>query len=123
MHISTPLRQLLKDHYFLATDEVDRICATAAYVVPMQDFLNLVASTFTVFELNLALKLVQDKFPEYGACQVVSADSDEIIFEFSREKPKKEYLTAYVKRGKMTVYETVSHAATSDGKARLEKRT
>lgn len=123
MHISTPIRQLLKDHYFLSTEEADNICATAAYISPMQQYLNLVAETFTVFEVNLALKLLQDKFPEYAACKILSADADEIIFEFTRDRPKKEYLTAYLKRGKMTVYETVSHAATSDGKARLEKRT
>lgn len=117
MNLSTPIKQLIKDNFFLSSEEVDNIASIAGYAMPIQLWLNGISEKLTAYELNAALPLVQKYFAQYTHATLRPDGS--LVLE--RKAPRYESLTLVPSRGTIAAYESIPHNATSNGMSRLGK--
>lgn len=113
--ISVPLKQLMKDTYFLPISEVETICSAALYLYPLQEFIDKVSQTYTAFEVNAALSFIQRNFAKSSHAHWEDRDGELVLFIGSS-------ISLHVLRGNVKAYDSVPNSATSTGMARLEKR-
>lgn len=107
----------------MSIEEVESLCATASYIVPIQEFLDLVAENFTAFELNACLSFVRSNFAEHTEASYKTLDArQELVLLLERNKPSYQAVQLHCMRSNVKSYTLVPHEATSSGLARLEKK-
>lgn len=121
MKISTPIKLLIKEHFFMSIEDVESLCATASYIVPIQEYLDAVANNLTAFELNACMAFVRDNFANYTKASHKLTDRDEFVLLLERTEPIYQAVQLHCMRSKVKSYTLVPHEASGTGMARLEK--